>query len=75
MILKDGFIQPERLSLVTLDRPTHYPMGSRRGDPAADAAPLNTKNVINGEGQFYRILDFINRICYNAIRQKMLSRS
>ena len=34
MILKDGFIQPERLSLVTLDRPTHYPMGSRRGDPA-----------------------------------------
>lgn len=50
MILKDGFIQPERLSLVTLDRPTHCPMGSRRGDPAADAAPLNTKNVINGEG-------------------------
>ena len=50
MILKDGFIQPERLSLVTLDRPPHCPMGSRRGDPAADAAPLNTKNVINGEG-------------------------
>ena len=46
MVLKDGFMQPERLSLVTLDRPTHYPMGSRRGDPAADAAPLNTKNVI-----------------------------
>lgn len=43
MILKDGFIQPERLSLVTLDRPTHCPMGSRRGDPAANAAPLDTK--------------------------------
>ena len=43
MILKDGFIQPERLSLVTLDRPTHCPMGSRRGDPAADAATLTYK--------------------------------
>ena len=50
MILKDGFIQPERLSLVTLDHPTHCPMGSRRGDPAAKAAPLDMKNVINGEG-------------------------
>ena len=50
MILKDGFIQPERLSLVTLDRHDGNPWGSGSGDPAADAAPLNTKNVINGEG-------------------------
>lgn len=41
---------PKDYLLFTLDRPTHCPMGSRRGDPAADAAPLNTKNVINGEG-------------------------
>lgn len=47
MILKDGFIQPERLSLVTLDRPTHCPMGSRRGDPAANAAPLKIQKRRN----------------------------
>lgn len=34
----------------SLSQPTHCPMGSRRGDPAAKAAPLDMKNVINGEG-------------------------
>lgn len=47
MVLKDGFMQPERLSLVTLDRPTHCPMGSRRGDPAANAAPLKIQKRRN----------------------------
>ena len=38
---------PKRLSLVTLDRPTHCPMGSRRGDPAANAAPLKIQKRRN----------------------------